>query len=951
MIPFSSVTTDLQQDGISFCIAAYNVENYLERCVKSIQSQTLDNIEIIILNDKSTDSTLSIAEKLCDADPKLRTKCISHIKNLGLPAARNTAFFAATKKYIWHIDADDYLINERAAENIFNALERSGTNIIKFNVLRKVNWHLEGEGAEYYKKIVSDSINLSYTIVDSTEILKKFGLGGAFSIVYNRELANYYGIHNLEGVSIGEDQILLVQLVSNFNSIALSEQCQYVYDNTGPSMMRTTWGIEKFLEDRIYINFIYDYCGSKKWLREFAGCHRFIYTYTEMQEKCGDLCHKDLETLIQYLWLYDLSRMNITLQTLKKQLSWGNYSYITTDVFKKIEKKYTAASKIIPNFSELFDLLLKKSLINICIGVQFSEIDCVDKYISLNEQNLAIEGTYKVSLSIPLRSVENYDVDLFKTEVMRLLVINLYRVPKKLIILVNVVPEDFQVFNNENFNIIASHAKIMDVLTNVFETKEFNVSYKAIIDSSSLESLNRICSHGLKKHDAEAISRQLVKVKNSTTEFNIISVNRENFSRFVAILIGQVHKCLFSNYLDLCFYYPTPDAITSKIMSKASGLDQKSADKLYTKCLGRVLQIHWNNRAFSDIFYRHEIFTNTCHAFQHIDQHSLKTKTYQEFCAPISKFVFMSYYQNKLYGLQKNLDKTFNNKIFYSFDYPRILRNVENIEEYNCRNLSYVSKKVGISAMLRVKNEATNIERVLKTCCTLFDEIVLIDNQSTDNTVDLALKCQKTIPNGDRIKIYDYPFDVARCGSDNFNCPEDSVHSLAYFYNYSKSKCSYSHIFKWDGDMFVTNNMLIKLQALLHEISANTVSLKRSRTIGITRGITVYQGKNGLKYYKKDEVEQEIRLFPNTVEFIFVKDVNWETLSFTCPVEKLISSEPVFIEFKDAALNEFSHWNTERLNMNQRDARIFSNYKYISKLGHEDTHIPEGYAVLTDELY
>ena len=49
------------------------------------------------------------------------------------------------------------------------------------------------------------------------------------------------------------------------------------------------------------------------------------------------------------------------------------------------------------------------------------------------------------------------------------------------------------------------------------------------------------------------------------------------------------------------------------------------------------------------------------------------------------------------------------------------------------------------------------------------------------------------------IYLYIYPFNVARCGEENSLCPEDSVHSLAYFYNYALSKCSKTYVCKWDG--------------------------------------------------------------------------------------------------------------------------------------------------------
>ena len=120
--------------GITFIVAAYNLGDSLVRCIRSIQEQSLDQIEVLIVNDKSTDNTLDIATNLCIDDPQGRTRCISHIRNLGLPAVRNTGLMAARMKYIWHVDGDDFLPHKNVAEKIFQSLEGKGLLAVKFPV-------------------------------------------------------------------------------------------------------------------------------------------------------------------------------------------------------------------------------------------------------------------------------------------------------------------------------------------------------------------------------------------------------------------------------------------------------------------------------------------------------------------------------------------------------------------------------------------------------------------------------------------------------------------------------------------------------------------------------------------------------------------------------------------------------------------------------------------------
>ena len=202
--------------GITFVIAAYNLGDSLVRCVRSIQEQTLEQIEILIVNDKSTDNTLDIATQLCLTDPSRRSRCISHIRNFGLPSVRNTGLIAAQMKYVWHIDGDDFLPGKDVALQLYRSLEELGVLAIKFPVMQLT------EDVPFcsdsYSKSSSD---YACEVVVPQVIDKQFGFGGAFSIVYSKKLRTL-NVFNLEGVNIGEDQILNAQLQRVCPASALS---------------------------------------------------------------------------------------------------------------------------------------------------------------------------------------------------------------------------------------------------------------------------------------------------------------------------------------------------------------------------------------------------------------------------------------------------------------------------------------------------------------------------------------------------------------------------------------------------------------------------------------------------------------------------------------------------------------------------------------------------------
>ncbi len=91
---------------ISIIIAVYNVEKYLDRCINSVIKQKGDDIEILIVDDGSTDNSLKICKSFQKKDKRIK---IVHQDNKGLSSARNFGFIKSTGEYIWHIDGDDYI--------------------------------------------------------------------------------------------------------------------------------------------------------------------------------------------------------------------------------------------------------------------------------------------------------------------------------------------------------------------------------------------------------------------------------------------------------------------------------------------------------------------------------------------------------------------------------------------------------------------------------------------------------------------------------------------------------------------------------------------------------------------------------------------------------------------------------------------------------------------------
>lgn len=96
-------------DLISVIIPVYNTENYIERCVHSLISQSYINIEIILVNDGSTDQSGKKCDKLAADENRIK---VIHQKNFGAGIARNAGLKIAKGKYIFFVDSDDYILND-----------------------------------------------------------------------------------------------------------------------------------------------------------------------------------------------------------------------------------------------------------------------------------------------------------------------------------------------------------------------------------------------------------------------------------------------------------------------------------------------------------------------------------------------------------------------------------------------------------------------------------------------------------------------------------------------------------------------------------------------------------------------------------------------------------------------------------------------------------------------
>lgn len=110
---------------VSIIVAIYNIEEYIEECINSLLNQTYENIEIILVDDGSTDKSGAICDKYASAPQNIK---VIHKKNRGLSEARNIGILEATGEYITFVDGDDW-VDKTAIRTLVWLLEENKADV------------------------------------------------------------------------------------------------------------------------------------------------------------------------------------------------------------------------------------------------------------------------------------------------------------------------------------------------------------------------------------------------------------------------------------------------------------------------------------------------------------------------------------------------------------------------------------------------------------------------------------------------------------------------------------------------------------------------------------------------------------------------------------------------------------------------------------------------------
>lgn len=233
---------------ISVIIPVYNVGTYLPRCLSSVQKQTFSNIEILCINDGSTDNSVEILKQYAAIDKRIK---IFSQENKGLSFARNRGIEAAGGKYIFFLDADDYL-HPQALEILHTSANISNAPVVVGETFCRL-------GRSKANTSAYDVQKLKPTIYHQP-LRDLYDMRMVAAVAWNK-LYRHDVIKNrrfIEGI-LYEDWPFTTCLFADIDFFAGVPMPLYMYNTDMSSITRSRWNIKKIKDYMTGINYVYNY--------------------------------------------------------------------------------------------------------------------------------------------------------------------------------------------------------------------------------------------------------------------------------------------------------------------------------------------------------------------------------------------------------------------------------------------------------------------------------------------------------------------------------------------------------------------------------------------------------------------------------------------------------------------------------------------------------------------
>lgn len=308
---------------VSVIVPVYNQENYLRACLDSVLSQTLQDVEVICVNDCSTDHCAQILSEYEKKDQRIHT--IQNRKNGGLSYSRNKGLEAASGDYLCFLDSDDMLAKQ-ALESLYQEAEENRTDVIFFNCRMKIeSGKLQEEETEFCTKGDYSGIMTGRQFFRKMQAINDVRIPACLQF-WNKKRFDELSLGFLNGI-VHEDILFTYFGLIQADRVLCVQKPLYIYRRHENSITMQKAGI-KYMESliRIYQEIMF-------------------YWFQNRDECIDDITRKYLDS-IQWKFNKYLSEMEETVDDLKK--IWGADSFYSywLDVLAIMQKEITDGSYV-----------------------------------------------------------------------------------------------------------------------------------------------------------------------------------------------------------------------------------------------------------------------------------------------------------------------------------------------------------------------------------------------------------------------------------------------------------------------------------------------------------------------------------------------------------------------------------------------------------------------------
>ena len=210
--------TNTKTPLVSVIIPVYNVAYYLAQCLESVILQTYKNLEIIIIDDASPDSSATVYNLYASRDPRI--KIIKHDKNMGLGVARNTGLAVANGEYIHFCDSDDYL-----SLNFYESMVDAATYAHSDMAVASYN-RLD---SSYERNLTFPGRTILVNLHEKFSVLSLPMHSQVWRFMFRRELLMRLNAQFIPGFTMREDVMFLLDIVKVADKIATVPDAIYFY--------------------------------------------------------------------------------------------------------------------------------------------------------------------------------------------------------------------------------------------------------------------------------------------------------------------------------------------------------------------------------------------------------------------------------------------------------------------------------------------------------------------------------------------------------------------------------------------------------------------------------------------------------------------------------------------------------------------------------------------------